>query len=138
MMMALLLYTMWSYRQAKLIQVPITELEAEAIQAKKKHKDIIVDVQALLPAKAEEVVIPLDDLDELVKVADAILKPVLHRAEVAKHTYYVIDGAVRYQYVSDLLTLGQKKTLGQRLERIEEMIIEEAKRRRTGKEDLNR
>lgn len=97
MALAVLLYTYWSYSQTKGIQIPAAE--AEAIRAKKEHKDIIVDVQALPPMKGQ-VVIPLDSLDELIKIADALLKPVLHQAEVDKHAYYVTDGITRYQYIS--------------------------------------
>ncbi len=99
MAVAFLLFAGWSYKEAKHLQVPIPEVEAEAIQAKKKHKDVIVDVQAL-PPRGGHVVIPLDSLDELVKVADALLKPVLHRAEVEKHTYYVTDELTIYEYLS--------------------------------------
>jgi len=75
-------------------------LEKEAVRARKKHEDMIVDVKELPEAKGREVVIPLNSLDELVKTADTLLKPVLHKAEPEKHTYCVIDGATRYQYVS--------------------------------------
>jgi len=93
-----LLYAVWSYRQANRLKVPIPEVEAEAIRAKRKHKDIIVDVQSFPPTDGQAV-IPLDSLDELVKFADALLKPVLHRAETGRHTYCVVDGVIRYQYL---------------------------------------
>ena len=75
-------------------------LEKEALRARKKYEGLIVDVKELPEAKGRDVVIPLDSLNELVKAADALLKPVLHKAEPQKHTYYIIDGATRYQYVS--------------------------------------
>ena len=79
---------------------PLHPIEEEALRAKKKHKEVLADVDELPEAKAREVVIPLSSLDELVKAADTLLKPVLHKAEPEKHTYCVIDGATRYQYVS--------------------------------------
>ena len=79
---------------------PRTALEAEAQRVKKKHKDVIVDVEELPEAEAEGMVISLSSLDELVKAADALLKPVLHKAEAERHTYCVIDGLTRYEYVS--------------------------------------
>ncbi len=112
----------------------VPTLEGEAFRARKMYKDIIVDVQDMAPAKAGEVVIPIYNLDELVKVAEALLKPVLHKAEVEKHTYYVIDGTVRYQCVSDYAVLGQKRTFEQRFE---ERIIREIEKRQEGKEDSN-
>ena len=44
-------------------------------------------------------VIPIGSVDELVTAADALLKPVLHRAEADKHTCCIMDGGVRYLYV---------------------------------------
>jgi len=75
-------------------------LEKEALLARKKHGDVLIDVEELPEAKDREVVIVLDSLDELVKAADALMKPVLHKVEPEKHIYCVIDGATRYQYVS--------------------------------------
>jgi hypothetical protein len=57
---------------------------------------VIVDVGELPPIGAKELVIPIGSVDELVRTADALLKPVLHHAEADKHTYCVIDGAIRY------------------------------------------
>jgi hypothetical protein len=97
--LAALLYGGWSFRQARIKSVPVPKVEQEAIQAKKQHKDIIVDVMAL-PPRGGQVLIPVDSLDELVKVADALLKPVLHKGEPDKHTYYVTDGLTLYEYIS--------------------------------------
>ncbi len=107
--LAVLLYGGWSFRQARLKTVPVPKVEQEAIQAKKQHKDIIVDVLAL-PPRGGQVLIPVDSLDELVKVADALLKPVLHKAEPDKHTYYVTDGLTLYEYISlEYPEFGDKK-----------------------------
>ena len=76
-------------------------IEEEALRAIKKHKDVIVDIEELPEANARETVIQLSSLDELVKAADGLLKPVLHRAEAQKHTYCVIDGLTRYEYISE-------------------------------------
>lgn len=76
--------------------------DEEIMRAKKKHKDVIIDVNELPEAKTREVVIPISSLDELVKVADTLLKPVLHKAESDKHSYCIIDGTTRYQYMSML------------------------------------
>ena len=84
-------------RQAQ--AVAISSMEEEALRAKRKHKGVIVDVGELPPTVAGEVIIPIGSVDELVRTADALLKPVLHQAEADKHTYCVIDGAIRYQYI---------------------------------------
>ncbi len=79
----------------------LSPVEEEALRARKKHKDVIVDIGELPEAKAREMVIQLSSLDELIKAADGLLKPVLHKAEAHKHTYYVIDGLTRYEYISE-------------------------------------
>ena len=74
-------------------------IEAEAARAKKKYKQVIVDIEDLPEVKPNETVIPLGSLDALVKIADDLVKPVLHKAEEGRHFYCTIDGAVRYQYI---------------------------------------
>jgi len=76
-------------------------IEEEALRARRKHKGVIVDVQEVPEAKAKEMVIQLNSLDELIKAADNLLKPVLHKAEAQRHTYCVIDGSTRYEYISE-------------------------------------
>jgi len=92
-----LLFVLRNSRQAQ--AVAISSMEEEALRAKRKHKGVIVDVSELPPAGAGEVVIPIGSVDELVSIADALLKPVLHHARADRHTYCVIDGGVRYLYV---------------------------------------
>jgi len=92
-----LLFVLRNSRRAQ--AVAISRMEEEALRAKRKHKGVIVDVSELPPAGAGEVVIPIGSVDELVSIADALLKPVLHHARTNKHTYCVIDGGVRYLYV---------------------------------------
>jgi len=91
------LFVLRNSRQAQALV--ISGMEEEALQAKRKHKGVIVDVSKLPATGAGEVVIPIGSVDELVRTADALLKPVLHQAEADKHTYCVIDGAIRYQYI---------------------------------------
>jgi hypothetical protein len=76
--------------------------EEEARRSKKKFKKLIVDVSELPAPRTEEVVIPFASLDQLATAADALLKPVLHLADADRHTYCVIDGLIRYEYVSKL------------------------------------
>lgn len=92
------LFVLRNSRQAKALV--ISGMEEEALRAKRKHKGVIVDVSELPPTGAGEAVIPIGSVDEVVRTADALLKPVLHQAEAEKHTYCVIDGAIRYQYIS--------------------------------------
>jgi len=92
------LYALWSYWEHR--HRRISKLEADALQVKSKHQDLVVDVENLPEAKDGETTIELGSLDELVKVAEALLKPVLRLAEPERHIYCVIDGMARYQYVS--------------------------------------
>ena len=86
--------------------LPPSKLESEAKQAKKKHKGLFVDVKELPDVKDQAItVISLGSLDDLITTAESLFKPVLHKAEEERHTYCVIDGTTRYEYVSkDLLT----------------------------------
>ena len=61
----------------------------------------MVDIEELPSAKPNETVIPLSSLDDLVRIADDLVKPVLHQVEEGRHIYCIVDGVVRYQYVSE-------------------------------------
>lgn len=60
---------------------------------------MIVDIEELPEVKPNERVIPLSSLDDLVRIADDLVKPVLDQVDQGRHIYYIVDGAVRYQYV---------------------------------------
>jgi len=89
-------YLGWNQTQLKPSAV---DVETEAIRAKKKYKQVMVDVEELPEVKANETVIPLSSLDDLVRIADDLVKPVLHQVEAGRHIYCIVDGAVRYQYL---------------------------------------
>ena len=76
-----------------------TRIQKEAQRAGKKYKDLIMEIRELPQAKPGETVILLDSLDDLIKAAQGLLKPVLHRVDKEKHTYCIIDGGTRYQYL---------------------------------------
>ena len=79
------------------------KVEEQALRTRKKHKGVIVDVEDLPAARTLEV-IPLSSIDQLVRAADLLLKPVLHKGETGRHTYWVVDGVTCYQY---LLTVNK-------------------------------
>ena len=87
----------WKQRQLKPAGINV---ETEAARAKKKYKQVMVDIEGLPSVKPAETVIPLSSLDDLVRIADDLVKPVLHQSEEGRHTYCVVDGVVRYQYTS--------------------------------------
>jgi hypothetical protein len=90
-------YFGWSQSQLRLAMVSAGE--AEAVRARKKYKQMMVDVEELPGVKPTEIVIPLNSLDDLVRIADDLVKPVLHEVEEGRHSYCVIDSGVRYLYV---------------------------------------
>jgi hypothetical protein len=81
-------------------EVPFPLPDTEARWAKKKRGDIVVDVGEMPVSAAAAAVVPVDSLDELLRVADSLLKPVLHNVDAGQHTYWVIDGATAYRYQS--------------------------------------
>ena len=100
MMATVLFYVIWSYREYR--RKWISRIEADDLLVKGKHRDLVVDVAKLPEIKDDEATIELDSLEELVKVAESLLKPVLRLAEKERHIYCVMDGETRYQYTSEL------------------------------------
>lgn len=91
-------YVGWNYAHVE--PIGPTGVEAEAQRVKRKHKDAIADVEELPKGLIVDTVVPMNSLEDLIKVADALLKPVLHLVEADKHSYCVVDGLTRYEYVS--------------------------------------
>jgi hypothetical protein len=88
-----------SWNQAQLKLVGINAGEAELARARKKYRQVIVDIEELPEAKPNDTIITLSSLDDLVRIADDLVKPVLHQAEEGRHIYCIIDSGVRYLYV---------------------------------------
>ena len=86
--------------------MPSIEIENKRSEPIKKHRNVIVDTGEFPTTKPEGTVVTCSSLGKLKKVADALLKPVLHQAEDHKHTYWVNDGLVRYEYTSKLEVTG--------------------------------
>jgi hypothetical protein len=98
-------YFGWSYIELRR-RPALSLVDAEAARARKKYKQVLVDVEELPAAKPNETLIPLSSLDDLVRVADDLVKPVLHQVKEGKHVYCTVDGAVRYQYASQAQDSG--------------------------------
>lgn len=78
----------------------VSKIEKEVMVAKKKYGDWIVDTEDI-PARADDRVISMNSLEDLIKVAEEIGKPVIHKKSPTpkgEHTYHVFDGATRYDY----------------------------------------
>lgn len=74
-------------------------VEAAAAAISKKYRDLVVDVRTLPDRAKGEVVVPLFEPADLAKIADDAIKPMLHHASDGRHSYVVLDGGVRYEYV---------------------------------------
>jgi hypothetical protein len=99
LVIALLALGYFGWCQIQLRLVPVSAGEAEVARARRKYRQMMVDVEELPEVKPTETVIPLNSLDDLVRIADDLVKPVLHQADKGKHTYCIIDSGVRYLYV---------------------------------------
>jgi len=75
------------------------DVERLAGRVTKKYGNIIVDIKDISLVIPTENIVVVDSLDNLIKVAQGLLKPVLHKVEKGKHTYYVLDAATCYEYV---------------------------------------
>jgi len=96
----LLFSIVWYFRKSPL---ELSEIENEAQHIAKKYKDIIIELDALPATKPGETIVRLHSLEDLVKAAEGLLKPVLHKAGYEDHIYCVLDVAIRYEY-----RLGEK------------------------------
>jgi hypothetical protein len=88
---ALLLYL--RYRHTRL-----SAIDKRARQAQKKYKNIIVEIKETPEVKQGETLVLLTSLDDLVRTAESLLKPVVHKAEGQRHIYAVFDASTRYEY----------------------------------------
>jgi hypothetical protein len=98
---AALLWAGWTYYEYRTRKQPLSPQWAAAQQLMAKHKDIITDVVNLPAPKEGDKVVVLSSLAELIKLSDALLKPVLHQAGSGIHLYAVIDGTTRYECFLD-------------------------------------
>jgi hypothetical protein len=91
----LLFFLMIYFRKSPL---ELSEIEQEAQHVAKKYKGIIIEIEELPVVKPGETVVRLHSLEDLVKAAEGLLKPVLHKAGYEIHIYCVLDPPMRYEY----------------------------------------
>jgi hypothetical protein len=87
-------YSFWDSRRERSAVHEMWQSDSSVMD---KHKDILVDVREM-PMSEGDRVTRVDSLNELVKLADSLLKPVLHMDDDGRHTFSVIDGNTRYAY----------------------------------------
>jgi hypothetical protein len=95
MLVILLLCFIFRFIKADNKKMPAGNL---AVQVGRKYKAMIVEVVERPLERLEQDVIDVRSLDDLIKVAQNLLKPINHISGPDKHLWWVIDGTVRYQY----------------------------------------
>jgi len=92
-------YLVWLNLKFK--PVKLTKIEKEVNLAKKKYGERMAESTNQAPPMVENT-ISLDSMDDLIKIADELGKPIIHQAPTTaeqSHTYYVFDGFTRYEYL---------------------------------------
>ncbi len=77
----------------------VSIMEARAAQVRKKYREFLVDVNDLSGPGFNTTLTRVNSIEELVKIADSLARPILHKSSKEGHVYCVIDGAARYEYV---------------------------------------
>lgn len=80
------------------VQVRSSRRDAVA-RARKKYKDTLVDVEEPPRTRVGDLVVPVSSIDDLARISDESLKPLLHCAQQRRHSYCVLDGSIRYEYI---------------------------------------
>ena len=96
--LAFLLLTVWTFLEWRKRREDLSPVWMAAQRTADKRQDVITDVTALPAPVAGGQVMTCRSLDELVKLSDALLKPILHQVSDGVHLYAVIDGTSRYEY----------------------------------------
>jgi hypothetical protein len=97
--LAIFIASLVFYNQTKPTELPL--FEKEALSIGKKYADRIAQASSQTPVASEKI-ISLGSIEDLVKVADELGKPIMHQPPTnseKQHTYYVLDGTTQYQYI---------------------------------------
>jgi hypothetical protein len=78
----------------------LSVLEQELKTNRKKFGDLISEVSVYPIIRPGEVIISVSSLEALANISSNSLKAILLKIEPDKHTYCVLDGLVRYEYIS--------------------------------------
>ena len=64
------------------------------------YKDIIAQTTQLPSKTRQTTTITLTTLEDLAKIAETLIKPILHTQQVEKHVFYLIENNTTYQYTT--------------------------------------
>jgi hypothetical protein len=73
----------------------------KATETERKYKNMIITVNKLPEHLVAESILAVDSLDELIKVAQALLKPINHFVDTNVDIYWITDGTTCYEYQVD-------------------------------------
>ena len=74
----------------------------------KKYSDIIVESGDIVEKGPERTLVRVKSFEDLVKISDESVKPIIHREENGKHIFYVIDIDVRYEFLIEEMPKQKK------------------------------
>lgn len=75
----------------------------------KKYRDIIVESAEITERGQEKIVVKVKSFEDLVKISDESVKPIIYKEENGKHIFYVLDVDVIYEFSIEEIE-KQKKT----------------------------
>ena len=84
----------------KVKPIRLSETDKMALEIGKKYRERITESVSQTPSSGEKV-ISLLSIEDLLKVADELGKPIIHQSYKAsgeRHDYYILDAGTRYQY----------------------------------------
>jgi len=79
----------------------LPRIKRELLRVSKKYGKLMAEATVHTPMEGE-ITISLGSIDDLIKVADELGKPIIHLVPTIaeeSHAYYVLDGVTRYQYL---------------------------------------
>ena len=71
----------------------------KALETEQKYKNLIITVNKLPELGLGESILTVDSLDELIKVAQALMKPINHFVNERTDIYWITDARTRYEYL---------------------------------------
>jgi len=102
-----LTFTVW--RMQKIPPPPFMET------IKQEHREKIIEAKEPLTQKIEKATITVESVEDLVKVSEETFKPIIHetttikKGKVKRHTLYVLDTDIKYEFVVEELTESSQK-----------------------------
>lgn len=81
------------------VKEPDTTSKIDINKVLSQHKDIIVEGMGLDGDTKNNIVQYIKSMDDLVKIADDLVKPIIHIKDYDRDIFYVLDINIRYEYV---------------------------------------